>query len=128
MQGSSAFSLTLCIRVAILLAFFASVLQTLAVLVSRSSIFSSQQVFESHNAETPTPAIRIRLNAVDATPVRRRAPLLVDNTTSSYHRPDPSSGTMLPDVIARLYDGARPWSSIAEDQGRGGNTGAVNVR
>ena len=112
MQGSSAFSLTLCIRVAILLAFFSSVLQALALLVSRSSIFSSQQVFESHNAETPTPAIRIRLNAVDATPARRRAPLLVDNTTSSYHRPDPSSGTMLPEVIARLYDGARPWSSI----------------
>ena len=51
-----------------------------------------------------------------------------NNNTTSYHRPDPSSGTMLPDVIARLYDGARPWSSIAEDQGRGGNTGAVNVR
>ena len=30
---------------------------------------------------------------------RRRAPLL-DNTTS-YHRPDPSSGTMLPEVTAR---------------------------
>ena len=51
-----------------------------------------------------------------------------NNNTTSYPRPDPSSGTMLPDVIARLYDGARPWSSIAEDQGRGGNTGAVNVR
>ena len=51
-----------------------------------------------------------------------------NNNTTSYHRPDPSSGTMLPEVIARLYDGARPWSSIAEDQGRGGNTGAVNVR
>ena len=51
-----------------------------------------------------------------------------NNNTTSYHRPDPSSGTMLPDVIARLYDGARPWSSIAEDQGCGGNTGAVNVR
>ena len=51
-----------------------------------------------------------------------------NNNTTSYHRPDPSSGTMLPDVIALLYEGARPWSSIAEDQGRGGNTGAVRVR
>ena len=47
-----------------------------------------------------------------------------NNNTTSYHRPDPSSGTMLPEVIARLYEGARPWSSIAEDQGRGGSTGA----
>ena len=48
--------------------------------------------------------------------------------TTSYHRPDPSSGTMLPDVIALLYDGALPWSSIALDHGRGGSTGAVRVR
>ena len=102
MQGSSVFSLTLVHTRRYPTSKQASVLQTLAVTCSDRVLFSSQQVFESHNAETPTPAIRIRLNAVDATPARRRAPLLVDNTTSSYHRPDPSSGTMLPDVIARL--------------------------
>ena len=51
-----------------------------------------------------------------------------NNNTTSYHRPDPSSGTMLPEVIALLYDGALPWSSIALDHGRGGSTGAVRVR
>ena len=109
MQGSSAFSLTLCIRVAILLAcnlvsYDASVVWVFSAEISGQL---SIRVAERRNVHT-----RLRLNAVDAPPARRRAPLLVDNTTSSYHRPDPSSGTMLPEVIALLYDGARPWSSI----------------
>ena len=88
--------------VAILLACFASVLQTLAVTVGLRGYLAVNYTFKSHNAETTTSPTCVRLNAVDATPARRRAPLLVDNRTSSYHRPDPSSGTMLPEVIARL--------------------------
>ena len=101
MHGCSAF-FTLDVRVAILLALFASVLLTLALSSFSPWYLAAKYVFDSHNAETSIPLPACAWNAVDATPARRRAPLLVDNTTSSYHRPDPSSGTIEPEVIALL--------------------------
>ena len=80
MHGCRAFFM-LDIRVAILLALLASVYTNAS--RYRSSLspwyLAVKYVFDSHNAETSIPRTCLCLNAVDAPPARRRAPLLVDN-------------------------------------------------